>query len=643
MNRLPLAASAIAITLAVTPAAQATATEPVIVTASRFQTTLDSAPVNSTIITAEQIKQSNAATLSQLLELQAGVQIKDLFGITGSKSSADMGGFGASAGHNTLILLNGRRLNDVDLSGANLAAIPLASIARIEIVHGSSAVLYGDNASAGVINIVTKNGFEQKRTSISAEAGSFSTKRLDLSHSQPYDSSALYIAASGLRSDGYRDQSDFDQQSLNAELSHTNVDFTYGFRFSGNYEDLILPGALNEPIYENSPRASTATNERASQNRNAVEAYISADRYAAEISVSDKHQEATVFGDTTADLSSWSVTPRQKRTLAGHDLIAGLDIYYSALDTRADFGAPNINLSATTRTSYALYLTDSYKLGSRSSLSLGLRRQWVDVEIDNHNLSTSVKSSGQQNDAVTAWDIGLNHQFDASLRGYLRLASSFRFAVLDEMWSYFTGAISPLKPQTGRHIEAGTTIAVTEGTNLDINLFRMALNNEIGYDSNAYANLNFADPTLHQGANLNLRRQINAMWLASLGYGWRDATFTAGANGGKTIPEVPEHKLTLTNRVELSDHQRLNVDLVYTGKRYFGDDFANAGKQMPSQTLTNLGYSYTVKHWTTSLRINNITDKESADSGYYASWSANPYYYYPLPGRAYYLAVGTEF
>lgn len=643
MNRLPLAASAIAITLAVTPAAQATATEPVIVTASRFQTTLDSAPVNSTIITAEQIKQSNAATLSQLLELQAGVQIKDLFGITGSKSSADMGGFGASAGHNTLILLNGRRLNDVDLSGANLAAIPLASIARIEIVHGSSAVLYGDNASAGVINIVTKNGFEQKRTSISAEAGSFSTKRLDLSHSQPYDSSALYIAASGLRSDGYRDQSDFDQQSLNAELSHTNVDFTYGFRFSGNYEDLILPGALNEPIYENSPRASTATNERASQNRNAVEAYISADRYAAEISISDKHQEATVFGDTTADLSSWSVTPRQKRTLAGHDLIAGLDIYYSALDTRADFGAPNINLSATTRTSYALYLTDSYKLGSRSSLSLGLRRQWVDVEIDNHNFSTSVKSSGQQNDAVTAWDIGLNHQFDASLRGYLRLASSFRFAVLDEMWSYFTGAISPLKPQTGRHIEAGTTIAVTEGTNLDINLFRMALSNEIGYDSNAYANLNFADPTRHQGANLNLRRQINAMWLASLGYGWRDATFTAGANGGKTIPEVPEHKLTLTNRVELSDHQRLNVDLVYTGKRYFGDDFANAGKQMPSQTLTNLGYSYTVKHWTTHLRINNITDKESADSGYYASWSANPYYYYPLPGRAYYLAVGTEF
>lgn len=643
MNRSLFAASAIAMGLAATLTAQATTIDPVLVTANRFKTTIDTAPVNATIITAAQIKNSNVATLSQLLEQQAGIQIKDLFGITGSKSSADMGGFGATAGHNTLILLNGRRLNDVDLSGANLAAVPLASIAQIEIIHGSSAVRYGDNATAGVINIVTKTGFEQPGTRLTAQAGSFSTQRFDLSHSQPFGSGAIFISASTLRSDGYRDQSDFDQQNINAELSHNNEDFDYGFRFNGSYEDLALPGALNEPIYESNPKASTASNEKAGQNRNSVEAYISADRYAGEITVSNKHQESTVFGATEAGLSSWSITPRQKRTIAGHDLIAGLDVYYSALDTRADFGAPNLNLSATTRTSYALYITDNYKLTRATGLNLGLRRQWTDIAIKNSNLSANTTTSGQQDDAVSAWDIGLNHPFNDAMRGYLRWASSFRFAVLDEMWSYFSGTITPLRPQTGHHMEAGGSFALAAGTTFDINLFRMELIDEIGYDSNAFANINFADPTRHRGANLNLRRQVNARWLANLGYGWRDATFAAGANTGKTIPEIAKHNLTLTNTVKLSDRSHLNVDALYTGKRYFGDDFANVGKQMPSQTLFNIGYSYVVKSWTTRLTINNVTDKQTADSGYYASWSANPYFYYPLPGRAYYLTVGTEF
>ena len=60
---------------------------------------------------------------------------------------------------NTLILLNGRRLTDFDLSGFDFSTIPRDSIERIEITRGNSgAVLYGDGAVGGVINIVTKTG-----------------------------------------------------------------------------------------------------------------------------------------------------------------------------------------------------------------------------------------------------------------------------------------------------------------------------------------------------------------------------------------------------------------------------------------------------------------------------------------------------
>ncbi len=638
MPRSLLPISAIAIGLTFAPPLQAVSSTPILVTASRFQTSINSASVNNTIITAAQIKASNVTTLSQLLELQGGAQVTDLFGITGAKSSADLGGFGATASQNTLILLNGRRLNDIDPSGANLTNIPLNSIARVEIIHGSSAVLYGDNATAGAINIVTKNGFEQPRTQFNAGVGSFNTQQLDLGYGRPIgNDSAIFIGASSLRSDGYRDQSDVDQKSINAELSRNSDDFNYGFRFSGNYEDQALPGALDELSYQNNPRAATTTNERFSQNRNALEAYLDADLYAIELTTSHKHQESNLF---QSDLSSWSATPRM--TLAGgdHEIIAGLDVYYSALDSRADFGVPNS--SATTRTSYALYFSDSYTLWRSSNISIGLRRQWADVGIDNNNLSTLVTTNSSQRDNVSAWDIGLSHQFNKEISAYVRWADSFRFAVLDEMWSYFDGASTLLKPQTGHHVEAGSRVVMSKKDHFDINLFEMALNQEIDFDSVNNKNINFTDPTRHRGLNLNLRHQVNDLWLTTLGYGWRTASFSTGSNAGKTIPEVPRHKLSLSNRVELSYHSQLNVDLVYTGRRYFGSDFDNAAKQMPSHTRVNLGYSYTLKSWTARFSINNLADKKTADSGYYDA-SNNSYSYYPLPGRAYYLTVSTEF
>src|SRR5437016_13402688 len=80
--------------------------------------------------------------------------MKDLFGNNASNTSIDLRGFGATGPQNTLILLDGRRLNDIDLSGVQWSAIPLSSIERIEILRGTGAVLYGDNASTGVVNIV---------------------------------------------------------------------------------------------------------------------------------------------------------------------------------------------------------------------------------------------------------------------------------------------------------------------------------------------------------------------------------------------------------------------------------------------------------------------------------------------------------
>ena len=228
---------------------------PVIVTATRFAASIDTAPVNVTTITAEDIARSNATTLSDVLKAQAGVSVSNLFGISGSKAKVDMGGFGGNSGQNTLVLLNGRRLNDVDLQGANLAAIPLDSIAQVEIIHGSGTVLYGDNAVGGVINIVTKNGFDGKGGTLKLQAGSFQTQRLSGDLRTMANDTALSVAFDGLKSSGYRDNSAFDSFSLITEASRERGDSNYGARINASREKLQLPGYLGEATFLPPPSA----------------------------------------------------------------------------------------------------------------------------------------------------------------------------------------------------------------------------------------------------------------------------------------------------------------------------------------------------------------------------------------------------
>ena len=621
---------------------------PVVVSATRFETSIDTAPVNITTITADDIARSNATTLSDVLKTQAGINITNLFGISGSKAKVDMGGFGGNGGQNTLVLLNGRRLNDVDLQGANLAAIPLDSIAQIEIVHGSSTVLYGDNAVSGVINIVTKNGYDGKQTKLKLQVGSFQTKRLSGDIRAVVNNTALSLAFDGLKSDGYRDNSAFDNFSLVSELSREHGDSNYGARINASREELQLPGALDEATFKSDPTASTATLEKAEENRFSVESYYAGKSVAAELTLSKKHQQATIFGDTAADLSTLSFTPRANRTYGKHKLVAGVDLYHSRLETDSEFASfpPTvINASDTTRDSAAFYITDTITFNKDMSLNIGARNQQVNIKIKNAgNLSGQTEESSNNN--LNAADITLRRKHRYGGDNYVRLARSFRSPALDEMYSYFSGSISLLDPQTADHIEVGTRQKFANGMKLTANLFRMDITDEIAYVDSSGSNVNL-DKTRHDGLNMDISQSLSRQLSLNVGYAYRKASFRAGANKSKTIPLVPRHKLNLSGNYKINKNSQIGLDAIHTGKRYFGNDFTNCCKQMPAYTQVNASYSQQFNKWRAKILVNNLTNVHTANTGYYtyAFWLTPPedqYSYYSLPERAIYLTLEAD-
>ncbi|MEK9652441.1 MAG: TonB-dependent receptor plug domain-containing protein, partial [Betaproteobacteria bacterium] len=165
------------------------------ITINRFTNPLAQQSANVQVITNEQIRESAAKNVPQLLSSELGLFTTFDFYGNGTKSAAmDLRGFGAVADENTLILVDGRRVKNNDLSSIQWSAIPLDSIERIEVLRGSGGVLYGGGATAGAINIVTRSpepGDDSAK--IISQAGSFGTRSLATSLTLTGDSSGLYV------------------------------------------------------------------------------------------------------------------------------------------------------------------------------------------------------------------------------------------------------------------------------------------------------------------------------------------------------------------------------------------------------------------------------------------------------------------
>ena len=172
------------------------------------------------VITIEEIKKSTSKTLTNLLQSIAGVDIRQR-GANDTQSDIYIRGGGFDQ---VLILVDGFKMSDTQTGhhSAN-AIIPLESIEQIEVVKGASSRIYGQNAFSGAINIITKKTSENTHK-IKIKSGSFGQLGLNILSNQQINDNSLLLNITKNKSDGYRENTDFDNSSILAKYSTDNYD-----------------------------------------------------------------------------------------------------------------------------------------------------------------------------------------------------------------------------------------------------------------------------------------------------------------------------------------------------------------------------------------------------------------------------------
>ena len=181
----------------------------VIITSSRIDIPFKENSRTITVISSAEIQQSVATNVTELLQQVAGVDIRRR-GTAGMQADLYIRGGGFDQ---TLLLIDGIKVEDPQTGHHTMNMIlPLEVIKRIEIIKGPAARVFGQNAFTGAINIVTKTDAENLN-SVGFQIGSYGQENVSGTLGKDFVTSSVIVHASVNTSDGYRYNTDFNNQN----------------------------------------------------------------------------------------------------------------------------------------------------------------------------------------------------------------------------------------------------------------------------------------------------------------------------------------------------------------------------------------------------------------------------------------------
>jgi iron complex outermembrane receptor protein len=670
---------------ALAPASLAQPNDAVIISATRFPEDVRRLPASVTVLEAADIENSAARTLPELLAEQAGISMKDLFGNNAASSSVDLRGFGATGTQNTLILVDGRRVTDIDLSGVQWAAIPVSAIERLEILRGTGAVLYGDGASTGVVNIVTRSPLKLgRRAQASARAASYDTLEGQLYASHAGEALGLNATLHGYDADGYRENNRNLQKNSSVNLRWGPGESYLDLRAGTDRQALRLPGArIVQPSigldeYATDPRGAQTPLDWSNRDGERLGATWVTRLGAAELNLGadwrDKHQQSyfdqggfPTYRDD--ELGYTALTPRMRVPLVlggqRHNLTVGADWirwrYDSGRSDRPENAGQPINRVRIDRDTEALYVQDRVELSATSLLTLGWREERVEYRArDTFDPTAPGGAFGSEAPRAAerqrehAWELGLRHALSPAWALFARAGRSFRFVGADEIYesdAAFAAQFQILRPQTARTHEAGAEWRAWNAR-LRGTLFQTDVTDEIHLDpfTAGVGNTNLP-PSRRRGLELDGAWRLTSALQLTGGYAYTDARFRGGvlaafgsdaSIAGKRVPLVPEHKLNLGFAWDIGPRMQLSGAMTAVSSQHMDNDEPNSlGVQIPSYAIVDLKLARGFAWGRLSAAVNNLFDEQYYTYAVRSQFTADRYAVYPLPGRT--LSLTAEF
>jgi vitamin B12 transporter len=544
--------------------------ELMVVTASRGEEALSEALVAISVITSEDIQLSQAEDLTDLLRLEAGVDVVRS-GSAGAQTSVFMRGTNSN---HTLVLVDGVRVSSANSGAALWEHLPLNQIERIEIVRGPRAGVYGSDAMGGVIQIFTN---DDTQSSVRITGGSFGSSEITANVGYERENGFVSLGIGARSSDGQSAQ---------------NIDgYSYDPDDDGyDNQNLLLSGGWN------------GSHGEWSFGILAIDADIEFDQ-----GVSTASQEVASLGFASESENGWQ--QQYQFGYAGDDIVSDFGFFTSAFESgRWDASWQN-QLMVGTRTNL-VFGVDYYREEGKNDSA-------YDESRNNTGLYTGMRTSRQGHDFEASLRYDDNSEFGSEFTGQLawgtelgettRLIASygtaFRAPNLSEQFSpgfggFFAGN-PDLQPESSTSVEIGLRWQPDSAHQASFNVYMTDVEDLIVFSGRDF-----------QAININ-EAEIRGV---ELGYQWRTAAWkftgnmtfqdTEDRSTGNSLLRRPDEKLALGLDRIFANGSWLGAEFFYSGTR------ADFGASLKSYQLFNIraGLPLTDK-WQLEARLENALDE----------------------------------
>jgi len=576
---------------------------------------------SKSLVSATNVTDNVSIITSEELSLKGITSVVDALNTIPGVSFASNGGLGKSTGvfmqgmsnKYILVLIDGVRYNDPsNTSGADFSQILVGDIDRIEVIKGAQSGVWGADAAAGVINIITKNAHNGTHGTAGVEAGSYGRRSMHTSLSHKTDVFDIMLSVERVKEDGFTSQALYGKKIDQYEddpYRNTTVNLKTGYwineynRIEAGYHDV---NALNS-YDENTPNDSQHSDVR---NRSGYVVY--------------KHLVGNHALETTLSKSSF--------------LKKELDATFGVSDYKGEI--PSIEMKDTWKyyDKSALVFGGSYEKREIEYTQVGS----VEKERNDNSKALYLNNTNQFNQVVltealrydrfSAFDdkvtgkVGAKYLFSDQFNIYTNYGTAYNTPSMLDMINIWGTSNFDLKPENIKSFNIGTYYA-----GLTINFFRNEIKDMINWDNATSKNVNIEGTSIMRGVEISYEQQLLQSLLVGGNYTYVDAQNKDGVR----LTRRPRYQSTLYTTYMPIKKLAWNVSGTYVGSRADQDFSSTPARNVETGNyfVANTKVSYHIDPtWDVYVKVNNIFDR------YYQT-----VYGFASAERSYYMGVEAKF